>query len=329
MRSRLFFAGLLVGMMGACSPGEPDPASVADGEAGAPPNGPDAASGGERDANLTPKAAAPSLVLVNGLVTGGKKGFKDVRVCLDSSGFALPDDRPMPLSNVPGVARGTGMDLGKANVGMVHVFQAADVDDAAWHQSRGPDCGKLLGSGAAGRSHVSLPITILGTTLAVLVDDPTDLANGIGLRTAVLPSVYDGTPDRLEAVIADFSTLRGTRSVTARLGTHDVGPLGASAALPVTPYAWPVAGEYETQTVAVDVMESSSSVETYAQTLGSVQYASDPTQAPGPFFDRRTTFLFVLVGAPDDRHVINGIRDPKFDGAGLHFAAVPYTAVAP
>jgi hypothetical protein len=235
----------------------------------------------------------------------------------------------MPLSNMPGVARGTGTDLGKTNVSMVHVFQAADVDDAAWYQDRTADCGKLLGSGAGAKPHVSLPITILGTTLAVLVDDSNDLTSGIALRTAVLPSVYDGTPDRLQAVVADFSTLRGTRPVTARLGTYDVGPLGAGAALPGTPYAWSVAGEYENQIVAVDVRESSTSVETYAQTLGSIQYASDPTQAPGPFFDRRTTFLFVLVGAPADRHVINGIRDPKFDGTGLHFAAVPYSAVAP
>ena len=329
MRSRLFFVGLLISTIGACSAGGAD-STVFDGAAGPPDtNGPDAASGGETDARLTPKFAAPSLVLVNGLVTGGTKAFKDVRVCLDSSGFALPDDRAMPLSNMPGVARGTGTDLGKTHASMVHVFQAADVDDAAWYQDRTADCGKLLGAGAGAKPHLSLPITIGGTTLAVLVDDPTDLVNGIALRTAILPSDYDGTPDRLQAVVADFSTLRGTRPVTARLGTYEVGPLGEAAAIPVTPYAWSVAGAYETQTVAVDVMESTTSVETYAQTLGSIQYASDPTQAPGPFFDRRTTFLFVLIGAPADRHVINAIRDPKFDGTGLHFAAVPYSAVAP
>ena len=93
MRSRLFFVGLLISTIGACSAGGAD-STVFDGAAGPPDtNGPDAASGGETDARLTPKFAAPSLVLVNGLVTGGTKAFKDVRVCLDSSGFALPDDR--------------------------------------------------------------------------------------------------------------------------------------------------------------------------------------------------------------------------------------------
>ena len=98
----------------------------------------------------------------------------------------------MPLSNRPGVGRGTGIDLGSvASFSEIHVFRAGDVDDATWFPSRTADCSQLLGQGALGRSHVTLSFSVGGVTLGVLVDDAS-APDGIAIHSAALPAVYSG-----------------------------------------------------------------------------------------------------------------------------------------
>ena len=275
----------------------------------------------------SPALAAPSMVLVNGLIGGGKLPYDDVRVCFDGTPHPLPDAVAMPLSNYPGVARGTGVDLGTLPVssGTLRVFRARDLrTDAAWVQGR-MSCDSWQGS----FTPTSIPLTLLmGPTLVVLVDDPNG-PDGIQVRVGALPAHYDGTKGSLQLVPAEFSTFaKPGESLRVTLDANPVGS-GPTGVLAQAPYAFATSGG-PLDAVKVRFERSNGSqvvTSSFDQTLGSVQFLSDPTTTPSPFFDRRTNFALVLLGDEANAVTVDE-KDLHFDGKGLHVVAIPYAAVA-
>lgn len=293
--------------------GEPDASGPPGDDAGA--DGPD---------NVT--ATAPSLVLVNGLIGGGKYGYDDIRVCLDGADYPLPDALPMPMTSYPGVARGTGVDLGASNTMTLRVFRAFDLEgDSASLGSRIP-CASWVAKTSI--SKTSIPVVLSGPTLVVLVDDPTG-PDGIQARTGALPAAYKGTKDSLQLVTAEFSTF--ARKGGSLRVTVDDRPAGAglTGVLSSDAYAFTTAPGFVDGAKLRFVRTDLSNVDTasFTQTLGSVQFLSDPTTTPAPFFARRANFALVLLGDENLPVALDG-RDLHFDGRGLHAVAVPYAAVA-
>ncbi|HEX7602119.1 MAG TPA: hypothetical protein VF316_10955, partial [Polyangiaceae bacterium] len=124
-----------------------------------PPPVADAGADGKGDLSFI-----PTLVLVNGLVGGGKLAYGDVRVCVDGVSNPIPDAVAMPMSSYPGVARGTGVDLGRTPALVtLRVFHASDLQmDAAWAKVR-VSCDSF----AASYPPTSIKVTLGGPTLAV------------------------------------------------------------------------------------------------------------------------------------------------------------------
>lgn len=274
-----------------------------------------------RDANVGD--ATSTLVLVNGLIGGGSKGYDDVRVCIDGVANPLPDAVPMPMTNYPGVGRGTGIDLGMAPPSLtVHVFRATTLQaDAAWADNR-VACISWL----AKNTHTSIPVTLLGgPTLVVLVDDPLG-PDGIQARTGALPASYEGTRDSLQLVTAEFSTLaKKGESFRATLDQRSAGS-GETGVLSAAPLAFSSTGGVQDALLRFERVDATNAVTaSFAQTLGSVQFLSDPTTTTSTYFDRRTNFALVLLGDAT-KPVAQDEKNLQFDGKGLHAVAVPYVA---
>ena len=269
--------------------------------------------------------AQASLVLVNGLVGGGQKAYDDVRVCIDGVANPLPDAVPMPMSNYPGVARGTGVDLGKAPMMMtLRVFHARNLSkDAAWAQDR-----ISCDSWAASYPPTLIPVTLsMGPTLAVLVDDPTG-PDGIQVRTGALPGEYKGSVGAIQLVAAEFSTFARTGESLRVTVSSGLAGSGTTGVLANAPYALATSGgPIDGDVVRFERLDSKNAVTaSFDQTLGSVQFLSDPTTTPSTYFDRRTNFALVLLGDATSP-VSQDEKDLHFDGKGLHAVAVPYAAV--
>lgn len=302
----------MIAGFGACGGAE---ASLSAGDGGAdgifPPS--------NRDAELGD--ASSTLVLVNGLIGGGSQGYDDVRVCIDGVANPLPDAVPMPMTNYPGVGRGTGIDLGPAQLSLtLHVFRASTLQqDAAWASDR-VSCSSWLAKVA----YTSIPVKLLGgPTLVVLVDDPLG-PDGIQARVGALPASYAGTRDSLQLVTAEFSTFaKEGESFRVTLDQGAVGS-GETGVLSAKPFAFSTTGGVQDALLRFERVDATEAVTaSFEQTLGSVQFLSDPTTAT--YFDRRTNFAIVLLGDAT-KPVAQDERDLKFDGKGLHAVAVPYAA---
>ena len=273
---------------------------------------------------LIPADQTPSLVLVNGMIGGGKLAYDDVRVCLDAAPYPLPDAVPMPMSNYPGVGRGTGADLGAVSASVtLRVFRARDLrTDARWVANR-----VSCDSWAVTYPFTTLSVTPLGgPTLVVLVDDPTG-PDGIRARTGALPANYRGVKDSLELVPAEFSTFAKagqTLHVTVAGGAAGSGATGVLAA---STFAFATAGgDVDAVKLRFERKDAQKIVTgSFEQTLGSVQFLSDPTTTPSAYFDRRTNFVLVLLGDETSPVPLDD-KDLHFDGKGLHVVAIPYAA---
>ena len=311
----------------------------------AAPNGgtpPDGSFGQDRDADPDAKQVAtpsqPSAVLVNGLVKGVAAAdltLTDVRICLPGANYPLPDDRAMPLANYPGVGVGQGIDLGPVSPtnGMltVDVFNASDLQyDATWQQQR-QTCSQITCStGAACKKHVELQVPVDGQAVNLLV--LVDAAQGVEVRQATLDGKYSGTPGAVSVQVANFSGWHDGQEVNANFGqtnhsgnvTPIANPLAPSqASTPTTTVPVPDL-DYEGYGVWFTQTTGGQTADTFGQSLGSIQWASNPTTAPTSFYDVRKNFALVLVGNPSDTLLMTNNRAPTFDGRALHIVAVPF-----
>jgi hypothetical protein len=320
---------LVVGALAACSAsssslgpvdqGQPEAGVVKAEDAG------DAGDGAETsDASATPKIPAePSLVLVNGLIDAGQTGLDDIRVCIDSRQYALPDAVPMPMSNYPGIGRGTGVDLGAAAYSVtLRVFRAVDLrTDAAW--STRTTCT----SWESMATFTTLTLNLGGgPNLVVLVDDPNG-TGGIGARIGSLPQDYAGGKDSLQMVPAEFSTFAKSGSTLHVLVNGIELGSGASGVLAPIPYALSTLGpSFDATKVRFERRGADAATVFFEQTLGSAQFLADPTTTTASYFDRRSNYAFVLLGDATNP-VAADAKDLQFNGKGLHVVAVPYVAV--
>ena len=311
------------------------------------PSGPDA--GG--DEGSLGDGAAPNqgvrLVVVNGLtraaaVSDAGKPVRDARLCLQKQGLALPSEGTMPLASYPGVARGRGVDLGQvlsaplAGKVRIDVFDADAVRLST--SSSSSDCTKLTDpqAGFAYVPSATLSVTLVsGVNLLVLRDDP---AGGVAIEQAVLAgtsaaSVPDAGPSPIRGQFGVFTSwLAADASVTVALerdggGATLVSAVGVGKVGPTAPATISLASVDGYETASLRFTPSAvAKPGDVAQTLGSIQYVSDPTTSPAAFFDRRQSVVFVLVGDPADTTAltVDGGRKAVFDGAELHILAVPY-----
>ncbi len=302
---------------------------------------PDAAPGD--DVVLVAGPIQPDVVLVNGLLSGVASSsltLTDVRVCLPGAQYPLPDDKTMPLANYPGVGLGDGADLGgvsaTGNV-TIDVFNASDLQyDTPWQPSTNRlTCAQITCStGAACRKHVELQATLEpAINLLVLSDDVP--GQSVKITTATLDPSYSGTPGIVRAQVANFSGWQKGQNVEATFGTDRTNviatlaaPLGdgtVSATATLDP-----SGDYEGHGVWVNqVTDAGQTNATFGQSLGSIQWVSDPTTAPQSFYDVRENFALVLIGDPQNLMLSSDGRDPAYDGRALHFVAVPFAAGTP
>lgn len=348
MRFSSFVAVLGVGAILACGAQLP-PQTGPGGDDGGGGGGNGDGSMGGPDAGMTPPNPngpfRPALVFVNGLVKGTATTsltLSDVRFCIENvTPHPLPDDHPMPLANYPGVGVGQGVDLGPLQglpTGTVtlDVFNAQDLSsDASWTSTR-LDCPAITcdpTSGPPCRAHVSLQVDLAqAVNLVVLTDDSQQ--QSVKLSTTPLDGTYTGTPSKLRAQVADFAGWHAGDEVTADFG--QLPPQSAPTAVlstslgtgtPSPTATLDVLNEsYEGYGVWVTQVSDGAPGDTFAQSLGSIQWVSDPITAPSTFYDIRENFALLLVGDPNNRLLSTNGRDPAFDGRALHFVAVPFAA---
>lgn len=297
-QSRLLRAVGLVSLVGsfACGAGS---APVDTKQTGAP-------DGGTVDRIQVPVPAdfSQSVVLVNGLISDV---IGDVRVCpSSSSATALPSDRPVALTNYPGIARGRGLDLGTFDLkGGIDVFSASAIKD------KPSNCGSLRNAGPSTYTHVSVTM-VDGPCAVILTDDPKGVvsAKTVALSVGVTPTVDD-----VAAQFAFAGTGLSATSLTLTFQTSkaqsDTGSASVGFLLP------------KKFDESVTVSDEPATF-TYTQSLGSIQYVSDPTTDPATFFDARTQVLFVLVGDPKDPYEAFKPAE-QLTGRELHLTAVPFT----
>ncbi len=286
-------AGLALVSLGACG-------AAADGTTIPTTGTPDAGM----DARLVPAAFQSTVVLVNALTSDA---IGDVRICpKDSKALAVPSNRPIALTNYPGLARGRGVDLGIFDLsGGVDVFSASAIKD------KSGDCGTMRNTS----TFTHLAITpASGPSALVLVDDAKGVitAKQIALTVGATP-----TSDEVAGQFAFAGTgLTATQlTMTFQTAKAQTGTSAASSGF-LLPKSY---GD------KVHVSDDSATF-TYDQTLASIQYVSDPTTDPVTFFDPRTQYLFILVGDPSEPY--SAYKAPEqLTGRELHLAAVPFTLV--
>jgi len=296
------------------------------------------------DAGATPGTNGPfkpAVVFVNGLVNGAAAAnftLGDVRICVEGvTQYALPDDQPMPLANYPGVGVGQGIDLGVLPnlpaTATIDVFNASDLaSDAAWTSQR-LDCSVITCSQDAGptcKNHVTLQVALAQAVNLVVLRDA---AQGVELRTTPLDASYTGTPGTIQAQIASFAGWHVADDVVADFGevqqktpSITLTPfLGSDVASSTSTLVVP-GQSYEDYGVWLTQLVDGAPGDTFAQSLGSIQWVSDPTTAPSTFYDVRENYALVLVGDPSNLLLATNGRDPSFDGRALHVVAVPFAA---
>jgi len=324
-------AGLVVQACGA--EGGPEPVIASDG-------------GTSMDSQISIPDAGPGspkvrIVVVNALtrdavVSDASDKARDVRLCFGKAGQALPDTGTMPLTSYPGIARGRAADLGQVQGGLAVGPLQIDVLDAYAVQTStsGGACAKLL-EPQGGFAHVpSATVTVNlvpGVNLLVLRDRP---SGGVAIEQAVLSGALAGPDAGTRPIMGQVGVFSswlapdasavvevlddaGARALVSALGAGTVGPS------PATTIAFASDDPYEISSLRFRSPGSQPTEVT--QTLGSIQFVSDPTTSPATFFDRRATFAFVVVGDPKDTTALaDGGRKAGFDGAELHIVAVPY-----
>ena len=322
MKRAVLACAMLAAWGAACSAGSSDTSfdRVDAGTGGPVPGETDAST----DVQNTATPSRVSLVLVNGLVDAGKPALDAVRVCIAGKPHPLPDAVPMPMTNFPGIPRGTGVDLGAADTTVtLRVFRAIDLrTDAAW--SARTSCDSW--AGLADNTMLTLTNLLPGPNLAVLVDDPKG-TNGIGAKTAALPAQYSGQKDTLQMVAADYSTFAtGGEVVHVSVQGAAVG-FGTAGMLSSAPYGFSTLGvTLDGAKIRFDRGATDGAAAFFEQTLGSVQFLADPTTTTATYFDQRTNYAFVLLGDAS-KPVTTDAKDLQFDGKGLHVVAIPYAAV--
>lgn len=303
----------------------------------------DGGEGGDRvDAMVAVEAGSATLrvVVVNALthtvaVGDAGKTVRDVRLCFSGVPLALPSTGTMPLTNYPGIARGRGLDLGAIpGSGLIEI----DVLDALDVQGSTADgaCARLTDpqeSTAARVASVKVSVALMpGANLLVLRDGP---SGGITIERASLIGAVQGSeldagPWPIQGQYGVFSSwLAADASANVEAvddaGVHTLAPsLGPGALGPPTNITVASPDGYEVSSLRFASAGDGGPTDV-AQTLGSIQYVSDPTTSPAAFFERRASFVFVLVGDPADRTALaDGGRKAGLDGAELHVLAVPY-----
>lgn len=239
------------------------------------------------DSGATPPQA-PRLVLVDALT--GSSYQKGIVACIDAKRYPAT---PMPLSNVVGLAPGTGVDLGPIAVGSHELL----LFDALVAKGRS-DCDELKHEIT---SAPTLPFTVSGNMVNVVAVVGSDTP---ALQVSTTSASSALSPLRIEGRFQSFAAIAGTPTVT----------LGGTA---LEPRAFSV--DYSpSATLSVKLGGAAAS-----QTLQSVQYASDPTTDPETFFGQRKTFLFALVGDPAVKYD-PAITADKTTGRELHLIAIPF-----
>ncbi len=290
------------GMLGAAAVAAGCGASSIGGPAdldGATINSPDA-SGRETG------APSPRLLVVNAL-TEAQGAYDAVRVCFPGSGQPQPSSL-VPLSNVAGIGRGGGADLGNALGGAQSL--SLDVFDAKTVTSFVGNCTLLRDSFQGQYTSLQTALPTAGVSLVALV---TDLAKPqhVGLRAFDLGFDDAFAPDRISAVAVNLSTTSGSITVTPGAGS----PVSASD----TKASGGFSMAFDPDAV-VKIEYGGGSVQ---QTLKSIQYASEPTSTPSEFFGRRKVYLFALVGDPAVPYDASKPAQ-ELTGRELRIVAIPY-----
>lgn len=251
------------------------------------------------DADFGP--VAPRLVVVNA-ITEVNGAFDGVVICLGKSGAPRPQTI-MPLTNFAGIPVGGGADFGSSNGSItLNVFDAATVPG-------GESCGSLVNT----QPHASLPVDVLGggVTVLALVTDLSQPKH-VKVRQIRYPSDSSPQPGFVKAHFANLSAATGSVKLSvagvpkADLATDNEVSSGFSF-------------EYGPQVELV----ATTLTGTVAQSLESVQYATDPTSTPEAFFGVRASFVFALVGDPK-LGFDAGTPAKDLTGRELHLIAVPY-----
>jgi hypothetical protein len=351
----LGLGGLIVLAAAAC--GAEGPQSHPDAsDADVKNNGPD---GGEGPPEAGFNAVVPSLVFIDGLVSGFATNtfgqplqLADVRVCVFDVGknayitqHAAPYSTPMPLTNYPGIRQGSGVDLGAASSQVrIDVFSADDLSgDAAWSPDTQLVCQQIACNkqGVPCKAHVSFPVTLGGdVNVVALVDDNTDGGVGVNVATASFEyKNYAGDPGSLWGTVIDFSTWHASETIGAFYGDWQTGagddvqianPLFKNKGLPPQQITGAIAS-YETQGIRFDQFSGQQPFDRFGQSLDSIAYVANAAVSPTVFYDVRQNFVFALIGDPNDPTSVlaNGGRDPQFERTGLHIAAIPYAQPKP
>lgn len=297
---------------------------------------------GATDASASIEAGAipVRVVVVNALtraVAVGDAGDKarDVRLCFSGVPLALPSTGTMPLTNYPGIARGRGLDLGQISASGPVEIDVLDADAVHTSTANGA-CSRLTDPQEAPAARVAsakVSVALMpGVNLLVLRDGPND---GIVIEQAQLIGSVEGSdpdagPQPIQGQYGVFSSWLAADASASVEAVDDAGvhPLAASLGPGqlgppiVITVASPDGYEVSSLRFASGGDAGPAGV---SQTLGSIQYVSDPTTSPAAFFERRASFVFVLVGDPADRTALaDGGRKPSLDGAELHVLAVPY-----
>jgi hypothetical protein len=332
-----------------------DRSGANDADAAGPPYNEDA--GGGTDA-FSSQSLEPSIVLVDGLVLGAANDtagkpltLDDVRVCLHNGSngaaitpHALPDAMPMPLTNYAGVQRGGGIDLGNVAVASVRVdvYSAADLaSDAAWVDSKTRqtyECQTMsCNTGSLPcRAHASFTVTLTPQiNVLALVDDE---VAGVKVARASFDDVpFAGAVNDLWGTVMDFSGWHKGSPVGAFFGNFTDGS-GQSdtianplVAAPSAPAKIGSLGTYDGAGVRFDSFSGQQPFDRFGQSLDSIAFVSNPAVSPPDFYGVRENFVVALVGDPTDpaSALVNGGRNPKWDGRGLHIVAVPYATQRP
>jgi hypothetical protein len=283
----------------------------------------------------------PSLVLVDGFITGGSLQLDDVRVCIRDHNaaegtyitpHAMPNDRVIPLTNYVGLEKGSGIDLGPTLVPSIDIdiFPAATIaNDSAWAPNDALSCSKIACTGTTGCllfTRVSVILT-QDVDAVALVDDTS--ASGVGTRVAPFEDqVFFGKPGEIYGTAVDFSNWNNGDTISAYYGDwQGAAGSGKPVANPIATDGAPTpmllatsVPSYETLGLRFDAKAT-----TFGQSLDSIAFVASSTVTPPAFYDIRENFVFALVGDPNDTSVNdNGGRNAAFTRKGLHVAAVPY-----
>lgn len=292
----LAFVSIVVATTTGCSGSQAgaDAAPTSDVEAGP----------GLADAAPPPKTPlVGSSVIVNGLL-GDAIG--DIRVCpAKGPGVALPNARPMPLANYPGIPRGHGLDLGNIDVSNgLDVFAASAIAGKIE-----TTCSELRD----GFPYVRVsPPASEGANAWVLVDDPQGNVSVVQIALNLGAAPTEGRVAGQFAHVVDG--VSGPLTLTS-------GPTAAQTGTGQSSTGFLVTGPEATLKV------SDGGKFTYEQSLASIQHVADPTTTPSAFYGTRTQFLFLLLGDPKNPYL--GWKSPEgITGKELHITAIPFVVQA-